>query len=91
MADFTLINESSLSLLKRRTETLITRLSKSKNIKVYMENMSRPDIDEYFLKIASVVSERATCQRHHMGAVAAKDKHILATGSTEHRPASLIV
>jgi len=42
--------------------------------------MSRPDIDEYFLKIASVVSERATCQRHHMGAVAAKDKHILATG-----------
>jgi len=45
-----------------------------------MENMSRPDIDEYFLKIASVVSERATCQRHHMGAVAAKDKHILATG-----------
>jgi dephospho-CoA kinase len=28
MADFTLINESSLSLLKRRTETLITRLSK---------------------------------------------------------------
>jgi dCMP deaminase len=40
----------------------------------------RPDIDEYFLKIASVIGERATCQRHHMGAVAVKDKHILATG-----------
>ena len=45
-----------------------------------MEKITRPNIDEYFLKIASVVSERATCQRHHMGAVAAKDKHILATG-----------
>lgn len=40
----------------------------------------RPDLDEYFLKIAAVISERATCQRHHMGAVAVRDKHILATG-----------
>jgi dCMP deaminase len=42
--------------------------------------MKRPDIDEYFLKIASVAAERSTCRRHHMGAVAVKDKHILATG-----------
>ncbi|UCH52154.1 MAG: cytidine/deoxycytidylate deaminase family protein [Chloroflexota bacterium] len=42
--------------------------------------MNRPDIDEYFLKIASVVAERSTCRRHHIGAVAVKDKHILATG-----------
>ncbi|MDH5695749.1 MAG: cytidine/deoxycytidylate deaminase family protein [Dehalococcoidia bacterium] len=42
--------------------------------------MTRPDIDEYFLKIASVVAERSTCRRHHIGAVAVKDKHILATG-----------
>lgn len=42
--------------------------------------MSRPDIDEYFLKIASVVAERATCRRHHVGAVAVRGKHILATG-----------
>ncbi|MFC2050043.1 cytidine/deoxycytidylate deaminase family protein [Chloroflexota bacterium] len=42
--------------------------------------MARPDIDEYFLKIASVVAERSTCRRHHVGAVAVKDKHILATG-----------
>ena len=40
----------------------------------------RRDIDEYFLKIASVVAERSTCRRHHVGAVAVKDKHILATG-----------
>jgi dCMP deaminase len=45
-----------------------------------MDIITRPDIDEYFLKIASVIGERATCQRHHMGAVAVGDKHILATG-----------
>lgn len=45
-----------------------------------MNYIIRPDIDGYFLKIASVVAERATCQRHHMGAVAVRDKHILSTG-----------
>jgi len=42
--------------------------------------VTRPDIDEYFLKVAAVVAERSTCRRHHIGAVAVKDKHILATG-----------
>ncbi len=42
--------------------------------------MTRPDIDQYFLKIALVVGERSTCRRHHMGAVAVRDKHILTTG-----------
>ncbi|MFH1015973.1 MAG: cytidine/deoxycytidylate deaminase family protein [Chloroflexota bacterium] len=42
--------------------------------------MTRPDADEYFLKIASVVAERATCRRHHVGAVAVRNKHILSTG-----------
>jgi len=45
-----------------------------------MKRIARPDIDEYFLKIASVVAERSTCRRHHVGAVAVRDKHILATG-----------
>ena len=36
--------------------------------------------DEFFLKIASVVSERSTCLRHHVGAVAVRDKQILVTG-----------
>jgi dCMP deaminase len=45
-----------------------------------MKKISRPDADEYFLKIASVAAERSTCRRHHVGAVAVKDKHILATG-----------
>ncbi len=45
-----------------------------------MTETNRPDRDEYFLKIASVVAERSTCRRHHVGAVAVKNKHILATG-----------
>jgi len=45
-----------------------------------MRRLSRPGSDEYFLKIALVVAERSTCRRHHVGAVAVRDKHILATG-----------
>lgn len=45
-----------------------------------MAKINRIDTDEYFLKIASVVAERSTCRRHHVGAVAVRDKHILATG-----------
>jgi len=42
--------------------------------------VKRPTADEYFLKVAAVVAERSTCRRHHVGAVAVRDKHILATG-----------
>lgn len=45
-----------------------------------MQIPSRPDVDEYFLKIAAVVAERSTCRRHNVGAVAVRDKHILTTG-----------
>lgn len=45
-----------------------------------MNVVKRPGKDEYFLKIASVVAEQSTCRRHHMGAVAVRDKHILSTG-----------
>ncbi len=45
-----------------------------------MKRLTRPDTDEYFLKIASVVAERSTCRRHHIGAVAVRDKHMLTTG-----------
>ncbi|MFP4671259.1 MAG: deoxycytidylate deaminase [Desulfohalobiaceae bacterium] len=35
---------------------------------------------EYFMGIARMVSERSTCLRRKVGAVAVKDKRILATG-----------
>ena len=40
----------------------------------------RPSWDQYFMKIAMLVSERSTCLRHHVGAVIVKDKRILTTG-----------
>jgi len=36
--------------------------------------------DDYFMKIASLVAERSTCRRHHVGAVIVKDRQILSTG-----------
>lgn len=40
----------------------------------------RPAWDEYFLKVAMLVSERATCPRMHVGCVLVRDKRILSTG-----------
>lgn len=41
---------------------------------------TRPSWDTYFLGIACVVAQRATCDRKHVGAVIVKDQHILSTG-----------
>lgn len=40
----------------------------------------RPTWDEYFIKLADTVSERATCDRGRSGCVIVKDKQILVTG-----------
>jgi dCMP deaminase len=45
-----------------------------------MDTKKRPSWDEYFLKLAMLVSERATCPRMHCGCVLVKDKRILSTG-----------
>ena len=42
--------------------------------------INRPSWDEYFMKAAYLVSERASCLRRKVGAVLVKDKQILATG-----------
>ncbi|MFA5144619.1 MAG: cytidine/deoxycytidylate deaminase family protein [Candidatus Omnitrophota bacterium] len=42
--------------------------------------MERPSWDEYFLEMAKLVSRRSTCLRRYVGAVAVRDKRILATG-----------
>jgi dCMP deaminase len=41
---------------------------------------SRPTWDKYFLKLAMLVSERATCPRMHCGCVLVRNKRILSTG-----------
>jgi dCMP deaminase len=40
----------------------------------------RPSWDEYFMKLAWLVAERSTCERHHVGAIIVEDKRILTTG-----------
>ena len=40
----------------------------------------RPSWDEYFLKLAMLASERATCPRMHCGCVLVKGRYVLATG-----------
>ncbi|MCD4779159.1 MAG: cytidine/deoxycytidylate deaminase family protein [Candidatus Omnitrophica bacterium] len=42
--------------------------------------MKRPEWDQYFLKLAMLASERATCPRMHCGCVLVKDKHVISTG-----------
>lgn len=44
------------------------------------ETHSRPSWDEYFIEVAHLVAKRSTCLRRHVGAVAVRDKRILATG-----------
>jgi len=44
------------------------------------KRVGRPSLDEYFLRIADVVSLRSTCLRHQVGAIAVRNKHILSTG-----------
>lgn len=57
-----------------KTKT-ITKLTPSVKRKI-----KRPTIHEYFMKIALVVSERATCRRHSVGAIIVKNKMVISTG-----------
>ena len=43
-------------------------------------NEIRISKDDYFMKIAEVVSERSTCVKRKVGAVLIKDSYILSTG-----------
>ncbi|MBY9018833.1 MAG: dCMP deaminase family protein [Candidatus Lokiarchaeota archaeon] len=43
-------------------------------------NNNRISKDQYFMKIAEVVSLRSTCIKRKVGAVLIKDSHILSTG-----------
>ena len=51
---------------------------KIKNIN--KKRQKRPSWDEYFLEMAKLISKRSTCLRRSVGAVAVRDKRILATG-----------
>lgn len=72
LASIKIRNDSTVEELCKKAGQVLANLRKAE--------MKRPDIDEYFLKIASVVAERSTCLRHHVGAVITRNKHLLTTG-----------
>lgn len=43
-------------------------------------NNYRPNWDQYFLKLAMLASERATCPRMHCGCVLVNHKNVISTG-----------
>ena len=43
-------------------------------------NVWRPEIKNYFMNIATMVSTRSTCQRRRVGSVIVKGKQIVSTG-----------
>lgn len=42
--------------------------------------MKRPSWDDYFLKVAALISQRSTCLRRKVGVVIVKDKRIISSG-----------
>lgn len=74
MADIVVINDSTLEIFYKKCEKVLEDLE-GRELK-----RSRPDWDDYFLKVALLVAERSTCRRHHIGAVIVKNKRILSTG-----------
>ena len=44
------------------------------------KNKFRISKDEYFIKIAELVSKRSTCLKRNVGSVLVKDSHIISTG-----------
>lgn len=72
MANCILVNNVPIDQLYRKTDKMLKDLG--------FEKIGRINIDDYFLKLASVVAERSTCKRHKVGAIAVKDKKILTTG-----------
>jgi dCMP deaminase len=45
-----------------------------------MSLIERPELDEYFMEIASVVAKRSTCLRNQVGALFVKNKRLLTAG-----------
>lgn len=73
MADRIIMNNDTFEELYKKVDEV---LDKIRPAEIYV----RPSWDEYFMKMASLVAERSTCLRHHVGAVIVKGKQVLTTG-----------
>jgi dCMP deaminase len=72
-ARITLVNESSLESLQKKTGKLVTDW-------LFKLQGSRPDWDRYFMNIAEQVKTRATCMSAKKGSIIVNDKMIISSG-----------
>jgi len=70
LADFKIMNSGNQEELLKRIDQILEQIKKR----------VRPSWEEYFMKMAFLVSERSTCLRHHVGAIIVKNRHVLTTG-----------
>ncbi len=71
LADETILNEGSREALALRIDEIVRRWSM---------NTRRPDWDEYFMRIASIVALRSNCMKRKVAALIVKDRRIVSTG-----------
>ena len=71
LADFVIVNDSDIPTLNRRVVETFQQASL---------RTQRPDWDEYFMRIATVVALRANCVKRRTAAVVVKDRRIISTG-----------
>lgn len=71
-AAFIINNDRTLEDLKKETEDTL--------LKIQILNRNKPDWDNYFLKIAEIISKRSSCLSVDMGCVIVKDNVIKSTG-----------
>ena len=70
-ADMMIMNTGNLEDMEKKVSLLFKRIERK---------IPRPTWDEYFMKMASLIAERSTCLKHHVGAVIVKNKQVLTTG-----------
>ncbi len=71
MADYSLVNDSSLERLYPQIDQLLIKL---------LKEIHRPSWDEYFMDIAKVVASRSNCMKRKVAAIIVRDKRVVSTG-----------
>jgi len=70
-ADFTVSNNVSLEELTQKVALILQGL---------MGNVTRPDWDEYFMRMAKVASLRSNCVKRKVAAIIVRDRRVISTG-----------
>lgn len=71
LADYILVNDSTVEVFHERVDQLVRTL---------LQGSTRPGWDEYFMNIAQVVASRSNCIKRKVAAVVVKDRRIISTG-----------